>query len=99
MRDFDRATTIAHPEWIDDAVANMHRNLALDMKLPGMPLRAFLLSTPAHRLLRGLYGGYWAVAWWAIRKAMVHTFNSAMPQWWHEWRYRRLCAAEEDTTP
>lgn len=94
----NRQNGIAHPEWIDDAVANLHKTLGIDMqmaRLGGIPPRNFMLSTPAHRLLRAIHGGVWSVAWWALRKAARDTFNERMPLRWHEWRLRRAERADQ----
>lgn len=86
---------IAHPEWINDAVSRMDEYLRMDMGMKGgLPQRAFMLSTPAHRMLRAIYGGYWSVCWWAFKRALETTFNEAMPHQWHQWRYRRLYGEE-----
>lgn len=80
---------IAHPDWLDDACGQLARTLHLDSTLPnGLPQRGWMLSVPAHRMLRAIHGSSWAVAWWAVRKALADSVSAVLPQWWHRLAYR-----------
>ena len=50
-------TEVAHPEWLDNAVECLARSLRLyaEGQLPPS-IHAFMLATPAKRLLRAIYG-------------------------------------------
>lgn len=91
-----KPTRIAHPEWMQERCERVQESARIYLAghMPE-PVAAFCLATPAHSLLRAIYGGSWRVAWACLWYALVQTVGAMEPLWLFRWRHRAELELDE----
>ncbi len=79
---------VKHWDWVEEAGKSLHKVLDLERKgLLPKSISVMMVSTPAQRVLRGVYGGHWAIVWALFKHALHHTYFEAHGVAWRFWHY------------